>query len=262
MQFSVCIDAVFGRNTDPASAIRKVREIGFDAYEFWSWWDKDIENMKKAQLEAGLTPAALCTKFISLTDPDRRKDYLEGLKETIKAAGYLGCKTIISQVGAALPGVDRSRQHESIVNGLKVCAPYLEEAGMTLVIEPLNIAVDHPDYYLSTSAEAAEILEETDKPSVKMLFDVYHQQITEGDLIRNIQRYIPLIGHFHAAGNPGRDTILKGEINYPAVLEAIWETAYQGFVGLEYFPSPDKAESSLTEILNSVMKAAASPGPS
>ncbi len=223
MQFSVCIDAVFGRNTDPASAIRKVREIGFDAYEFWSWWDKDIENMKKAQLEAGLTPAALCTKFISLTDPDRRKDYLEGLK---------------------------------------VCAPYLEEAGMTLVIEPLNIAVDHPDYYLSTSAEAAEILEETDKPSVKMLFDVYHQQITEGDLIRNIQRYIPLIGHFHAAGNPGRDTILKGEINYPAVLEAIWETAYQGFVGLEYFPSPDKAESSLTEILNSVMKAAASPGPS
>ena len=249
MRFSVCIDAIFGQNMDPALAIQKVREIGFDAYEFWSWWDKDIVRLKKAQIETGLTPAALCTKFITLTDPGRRNDYIEGLKETITAAGHLGCKTIISQVGASLPDAERSKQHESIVDGLRACAPYLEDAGMTLVIEPLNLTVDHPGYYLSTSAEAARILEETGSPSVKMLFDIYHQQITEGDLIRNIQKYIPLIGHFHAAGNPGRDTILKGEIYYPAIWETIQTTPYQGDVGLEYFPSPGTAETSLREIL-------------
>ena len=138
MRFSVCIDAVFGQNTDPASAIKEVGAIGFDAYEFWSWWDKDIQKMKTAQLEAGLVPAALCTKFIPLTDPGRRNDYIEGLRETIRTARYLGCRTIISQTGSALPGTERSRQHESIVEGLRSCSPYLEDAGMTLVIEPLN----------------------------------------------------------------------------------------------------------------------------
>ena len=119
---------------------------------------------------------------------------------------------------------------------------------MTLVIEPLNTAVDHPGCYLSTSAEAAKIITETDSPSVKMLFDIYHQQITEGDLIRNILRYLPRIGHFHAAGNPGRGTILKGEIHYPAIFEAIDGTSYQGYAGLEYFPAPEDAISSLREI--------------
>ena len=105
-----------------------------------------------------------------------------------------------------------------------------------MVVEPLNLRVDHQGYFLSGSDEAAEILKEVGSPNVKMLFDIYHQQITEGDLIRRIQKYLPCIGHFHAAGNPGRHELYQSEINYPYVFQAIENEAYEGYMGLEYFP--------------------------
>ena len=126
-----------------------------------------------------------------------------------------------------------------MVEGLKACVPYLEESGITLVVEPLNTRVDHAGYYLSSSDEAAEIMKEVGSPYVKMLFDIYHQQIMEGDLIRRIKEYIPYIGHFHAAGNPGRHELYQSEVDYGKVFAAIQETGYEGCVGLEYFPLDD-----------------------
>ena len=120
--------------------------------------------------------------------------------------------------------------------------PYLEKAGITLVVEPLNIRVDHKGYYLYSSDEAAEVIKEVDSSNVKMLFDIYHQQITEGDLIRRIREYIPYIGHFHSAGNPGRNELYDSEIDYKKVFQAIKETGYDGHIGLEYFPREDPAK--------------------
>lgn len=130
------------------------------------------------------------------------------------------------------------------MEGLKACVPYLEESGITLVVEPLNVRVDHAGYYLYSSDEAAGIMREVGSPYVKMLFDIYHQQITEGDLIRRIREYIPYIGHFHAAGNPGRHELYDGEIDYRKVFAAIGETGYDGYIGLEYFPE-DEVEKGL-----------------
>ena len=112
----------------------------------------------------------------------------------------------------------------------------LETAGRTLVIEPLNELVDHAGYYLIRSDEAFEIVEEVGSSNVKVVFDIYHQQISEGHLIRNIIQNIDKIGHFHAAGNPGRNELTRGEIHYPQVFEAIQSTNYEGYVGLEYWP--------------------------
>ena len=89
---------------------------------------------------------------------------------------------------------------------------------------------------MSSSAEAFEIIEEVGSDRVKVLFDIYHQQITEGDLIRNIRENISRIGHFHAAGCPGRHELDTGELNYPNIFHAIREAGYTGYVGLEYFP--------------------------
>ncbi len=111
-----------------------------------------------------------------------------------------------------------------------------------LVFEPLNTLVDHKGYYLYSSEEAFRIADQVNSPKVKVLYDIYHQQITEGHLIKRITKNIDKIGHFHAAGNPGRHELYFGEINYSEVFKAIDETGYTGSIGLEYFPieEPEK----------------------
>ena len=235
---SVCIDAVF-EGLDKKQAIAAVATAGIGAFEFWGWWDKDLDAIKCARDEHGLAISACCTHFITLVDPEKRAEYLEGLKASIAAAQDLGVNTIISQVGDFRPGVARAEQHQCLVDGLRAAAPMLEDAGVTLVIEPLNELIDHLGYYLVRSDEAFEIIDEVGSPAVKVVFDIYHQQISEGQLIANITANIDKIAHFHAAGNPGRHELTRGEIHYPAVFEAISATDYDGFVGLEYWPLDD-----------------------
>ncbi len=235
---SVCIDAVFeGRSV--SDALEQVRQADIDTFEFWSWWDKDLAELKRARDEHGLAAAACCTKFISLVRPELRADYVAGVRESIVAATELGCEILISQVGDEVAGVPRTHQHASLMAGLQQTAPILEDAGVTLVIEPLNILVDHAGYYLINSQEAFEIVDEVGSPNVKVLFDIYHQQISEGHLIANIEKSLDKIGHFHAAGNPGRHELTRGEINYPPIVRAIRRAGFDGYLGLEYWPQQD-----------------------
>ncbi|GHT56756.1 hydroxypyruvate isomerase [Spirochaetia bacterium] len=261
MQFSVCIDSVF-KGLDQETALEKVKAAGFSAYEFWGWWDRNIDALAKKAEVLGLSCAAFCTRFVPLTDPGQRGAYLEGLKESIKAARKLGAKVLISQVGSDT-GAVRAFQHKSVVAGLRAAAPLLEGSGVTLAIEPLNGRVDHIGTYLEFSDEGFEILEEAGagpsggnssgipvEPSgsltagisdyrnngIKLLFDIYHQQITEGDIIRRFSGHIPQIAHIHSAGTPGRHELDTGELNYREILKALDAAGYQGYVGLEYFP--------------------------
>jgi hydroxypyruvate isomerase len=175
--------------------------------------------------------------MVSLTDPAGRDAYLAGLRESIAAADRLGTRTLISQVGADT-GADRAAQRASIVAGLKAAAPLLERSGVTLVIEPLNTRVDHPGYYLVSSDEGFAIVDAVGSGKIKLLFDIYHQQISEGDIIRRVSANIAKIGHFHCAGVPGRHEIDAGELDYRRVFQAIGALDYPGFMGLEYLRSP------------------------
>jgi hydroxypyruvate isomerase len=235
---SVCIDAVLSESSiDEALSI--VSAAGIPAFEFWGWWDKDLETIHAAKERHNLKISACCTKFISLVDPNTRNDYLKGLEKSIAAAKHLGCPTLISQVGDALPGVARQTQHDCLVDGLREASALLKNSGVTLVIEPLNELVDHAGYYLIRSDEAFEIIDEVNNEAIKVVFDIYHQQISEGHLIHNISSNIDRIAHFHAAGNPGRHELTRGEIHYPSIFESIQNTDYDGYVGLEYWPVDD-----------------------
>lgn len=235
---SVCIDAIF-ENVAPEEAIAKAAACGIDAIEFWGWWDKDLDAIVEARDAHNLTISACCTKFISLVDPATRDDYLTGIQQSIAAAQRLGCKTLISQVGDFREGALRSEQHQSLVDGLEEAAQLLDSTGITLAIEPLNVLVDHAGYYLVRSDEAFQVVEQVGSEHVKVIFDIYHQQISEGNVIENITRNIDKIGHFHAAGNPGRHELTNGELHYPSIFQAIQATEYQGYVGLEYWPKQD-----------------------
>jgi hydroxypyruvate isomerase len=104
-------------------------------------------------------------------------------------------------------------------------------------VEPLNVAVDHPGFYLSSSQQALEIVDEVAAPNVKMLFDLYHMQIGEGNLTATIVANLDRIGHFHLADVPGRHEPGTGEINFANILRRIDEGGYGGYIGLEYIPS-------------------------
>ena len=222
LKFSGHLDMLLG-DMSPTDKIVQFSELGYPAVELWCWWEEkyDIDALADSLELHNIEMAAICTKFVSLTEPAQREQYLAGLVETIDACKRLSCRTIISQVG---------------IDGLKAAAQILDGTGISLVIEPLNLLVDHAGYFLARSDEAAEIVEAVGASSVKMLFDIYHQQITEGNLINNIRKYSSLIGHFHIADNPGRQQPGTGEINYSNVLKAIENLGYNGFLGLEFFP--------------------------
>ncbi|MEL7265445.1 MAG: TIM barrel protein, partial [Planctomycetota bacterium] len=227
MKLSVCIDAVF-ENVAAANAISAVAACGIPAFEFWCWWEKDLDEIRRVRDQHNLQIAACCTKFISLVDASQRDAYLQGLAESIAAARAMDCPTLISQVGDAVPGIGRDQQRQCLIDGLKQAADMLAGSGVDLVIEPLNERVDHPGYYLIHSQEAFEIVDAVDSDSIAVVFDIYHQQISEGDVIVNATKNIDKIRHFHAAGNPGRHELDRGELHYPHILAAIQSTGYEG----------------------------------
>lgn len=236
MFYSACIPALFGGKT-AREALAAAKSAGLKHYEFWGWNEEQIASYAQAQVEFGMTPVAMCTTFHELTDPNGREKYVEGIQKTIPVCKKLGCKNIISQVGPERSDISRQAQHESIVAGLKAAAPYVEEAGLVLVFEPLNIRVDHVGYYLWSEEEAFRIQEEVGSPNVKVLIDLYHQAVMDDLDIGMIVANLDKIGHFHMAGVPGRhEPLIDCKVDYAAVLDAIRKAGYTEAVGLEYFP--------------------------
>ncbi len=243
MKYCVCTDAVFMGKGSIVDAMDQVKKAGYQAIEFWTWWDKDMDAVANAQQRLGLEVATFCTKFVNPGDPGLQADYLAGLKESAAVAKRLGCSTLIAQAGwefESFPKEITRKQHRAaLLDTMRRAAEFVEKEGITLVIEPLNTKVNHPGYHLSTSEDSFDLIDRIGSKQVKILFDIYHQQITEGDLIRNITENIDKIGHFHAAGNPGRNEITKGEIAYRHVFEAIKALGYDRYVGLEYMVDCD-----------------------
>ena len=241
MRPCVSIPCFFGKD-DFADAVKKVESIGYDAAEIWGWEKLDLERAKNALDENGVELLSMCTTEHRLTTPALRDEYVLGVRKSCEAAKRLGVKMLISQVGNDT-GESREGQHESIVLGLREAAPIAEEYGITLMIEPLNVLVDHKGYYLTSSAEAFGIVREVESPAVKVVFDIYHQQVTEGNIIPNIVNNIDLIAHLHAAGHPGRHELYLGENDYRFIISAVEKAGYVGAIGLEYKPTLDPAES-------------------
>jgi len=217
--------------------------MGIPAFEFWGWDNKDLDAIDEAKEKAGLAVASCVGSGGGvLVDPTQRAAFVEGVGKSIEVAHQLDCKTLIITTGNELVDVSREDQHASIVEGLKQAAPLAASGKVTLALEPLNILVNHKGYYLSTSAEGFQILEEVGSPHVKLLYDIYHQQITEGNLIANIEAGIQSIGHFHVADVPGRHEPGTGEINYRNVFKKIEALGYKDYVGLEYTPQKEAGE--------------------
>ena len=242
VRFSVCIEMIF-REHSLLDRIDAVANAGFSAFEFWGWRSKDIDGILKRRKEHGLAVATFCVDPMGrIVDRSTKHEFIKGVRDSIQVAHKMDCSTLLVTTGNEIEGVPREVQHESIVERLKEAAKLAEETDIVLALEPLNVLVDHKGYYLCSSREGFEILKEVDSPNVKLLYDIYHQQITEGNLIDTISRNMSQIGHFHTGDVPGRHEPGTGEINYANVFRKIDELGYDGFVGLEFRPLTNSKE--------------------
>lgn len=242
IKYSVCIDALFP-GVPLKQALTQVKSLGYDAIEFWSWWDKDLELMQKLCQELAIKVAAFCCDLrCNPGNPADHDAYLNGVKASVEAARKLNCKTLIVQAGFHVPGISFEAHEDALTQVIKDALPVLAENDVTLVVEPLNILVDHPGYHMVTSKHAFSWLEKIKDPHVKILFDIYHQQISEGNILANVKPNIDKIGHFHFASVPGRQAPYLGELNYPLILKYIHDLGYENYFGLEYMPHENAVE--------------------
>lgn len=240
MKISPCIDTVY-RGYPLEAALAEIKRLGYAGFEFWHIADHDISEMRRLKNTYGLEVVNLNAPEASLVDEELRPKFLEGLKTAVEAAAQLGCGHITLLSGNDT-GKSRARQRKAMVDTLTEAAALIEGTGVTLVVEASNRRVNRPNNFLTGADEAFEILERVGSRHVKMLYDIYHQQITEGDLLARILPNIDKIGHFHAAGVPGRHELDECEINYDYLLRQIAQAGYDGWIGLEYFPAKAPSE--------------------
>lgn len=225
---------------------------GLPAYE-WLWPVGDPAVLRKRADELGLELSCIVGTgaigegwMVKVEDHDKT---VEMFKSRVELAKKLNCRKLVGLTGNLRTDISVEQQTDYIIQCLKRLAPIAVDNDVIIVMETLNALVDHEGFFLTRTDQAVAILKQVDCPNIKILFDIYHQQITEGNVIRNIRENIQYIGHFHVADNPGRKEPGTGELNYANIFNAIEETGYDGFVALECGHSNDNYEDTLNATL-------------
>ena len=225
-----------------AERVDHVADAGFDGVECYGW-DLDFETIIGRTDARSLEFVYLSGSRPPSNDPNGIDEAVAQIHESIELAERVGCRNLNVKGGETLDGVSEANQRTAVVEVLERVAPAAEDAHVTLLLEPLNTRVDHPGHLVSSASEGIEILEVVDSPNVKLLYDIYHEQIMEGDVIRTFRKYVDRIGHIHVADNPGRHEPGTGELNYENIFAAVGDSDYDGYVGCEFTPTsnPDDA---------------------
>ena len=176
--------------------------------------------------------------------PQYTDKVVDGLTKAIHTAAEIGAKNVITFTGMRYDGMDPNRAARLCVDTWKKVLPIAEQKGITLVLEHLNSRDSshpmkgHPGYFGDDVDFCVDLINQIGSAHFKLLFDIYHVSVMNGDVIRRIRRYHPVIGHYHTAGNPGRGELDNNqEINYPAIIREILRTGYEGFIAHEFIPT-------------------------
>ncbi len=221
----------------------RIAAIGYSAIEVMA----GVQNLEGIVATAGKNGLAVASMVGHASLPDGlnkagNHDRIEAeLRASIDQAADLGIPSMICFSGNRNPGQSDYEGMVTCAHGLRRVVPYAEKKGITLNMELLNSKVDHPGYQCDHTDWGIALCEMVNSPSFKLLFDIYHMQIMEGDIIRTLRKNIQWIGHFHTAGNPGRnDMDDTQELNYTGICRAIDSTDYAGYVGHEFTPLGDR----------------------
>jgi len=220
--------------------IQKTAKLGFPAVEFWPWQRQDIDAVAKTCRDLGIAVAQFTAWGFTpgLNDPQNHKKFLADIAAGCKVAQKLDCKMMTVVGGNDQPGMTQEQMHENIIAGLKKAASIAEDHDVILILEPMNIRVDHKGHCLYGSPPSIRICEEVASSHVKINWDLYHMQITEGDLCGRLREGFrsKQIGYLQLADNPGRNEPGTGEVHYNRVLKEAYDLGYRYYVGLECRP--------------------------
>lgn len=248
MKKSVCIEMLF---TEVAFEDRfhLTKESGFDYIEFWSWQDKDIQKIRELCQVHDLKIASFSgDQDFSMVDKRQKEDYIAFVKKSIAIAKFLSCDHLVIHSNALgekgvvinhYPNIADTHKIAAMLDVLKTLATEAEKSKVILALEALNTTVDHRGNFLTSTKEAAELIRSVNSPYIKILYDVYHMQIMEGNIINTLKTYIDAIGYIHIADVPGRHEPGTGEINFANIMKTLKKLKYDGMLGFELVPQHD-----------------------
>jgi hydroxypyruvate isomerase len=233
---SICWWCFIPEKMSPESLLRAAADIGYEAVEL-----VDQEHWQLVK-DHGLKIASI-KGHDSITDGLNRRENRERITKELQTNLDLAVQWGVPNLvcfGGSRRGVDDAVSAEITAENLRQVAKQAEDAGVNLALELLNSKVDHPDYVCDKTAWGVRVCEMVNSPRVKLLYDIYHMQIMEGDVIRTIRENHGHFAHYHTAGNPGRNELDdRQELNYRPIMQAIAATGYAGYVGQEFIPTGD-----------------------
>lgn len=231
----------------------RAAEAGFAAVEFWWPSGQDL-----GRVEAGIKEAGLEVPLFNfdagdmasgdrglLSDPERQEGFRDNVPVALELARSLGCPRLNALVGLELDGIGSAEQLELARTNVAWAADQAAAQGIEVMIEAVNTFENGP-YLLSTTAAAADFVEQVDRENVKLQYDAYHMQRMEGNVVATLREHAGRITHVQIADSPDRGEPGTGELNYPYILAELETLSYDGWIGLEYNPTTDTTEDSLT----------------
>ncbi len=245
MEFCACIDTLY-TELPWIKRFSAAKKDGFHAIEFWNWKHRNLNETKKAAEDANIAISGFNGDFeYSLIDPSHKERYLDYLKRSVEAAKIIGAESLTIHSNALDEKGHVVNYYNDLSLTVKLCSLYsmlvecvkiADENNIKMYLEPLNIRIDHVGNFLASTQMAAEITELIGNPQLKILYDVYHMQINEGDISSNLAKYKNQIGHIHIADVPGRHEPGTGELNYGHIISCLKEVGYIGRIGFELMP--------------------------
>ena len=242
-ELSVCADTVF-LDVPFEERVKKITDAGFRV-EFAGWKGRNMEIFREyPNVQPG---SMVATGAGSILHPEDVDDLVASVAESVKVANYIGSKQMILLAGVLGPkGEIIHRTHPDEITrwitaykALARVAEIAEAHDVVLCLEHLNTVIDHVGYGIGRVEQAVQLVREVGSPHLKIVLDIYHAQVEQGNLIDLIRDYVDDIGYVHVADAPGRHEPGTGEIHYPRVARALHEAGYEGIVGLEAFPEGD-----------------------
>ncbi len=228
-------------------------KAGFQSVQFvgeHTGWDDARIRMVKSLLKSlrlsidtlGVMPAWGREK-LNMVDPAQRDRLLVEVEKNLVYAQKLEVPLGLIMSGNTLTDRTFDQQFQSMVDGAKRCGELAAKYNVTLIVEPLNTRVNHKGYFLSNCVDGLKMIQQVNHPNVKLLFDLYHEQVERGDVIRSAQAAMQHVKVFHVADNPGRNEPGTGEMNYANIYKAISKAGYEGIICMEYLPLKEQVGS-------------------
>jgi hydroxypyruvate isomerase len=239
-RFACNVEMWFSKEKDFLKRLEGAAKLGFPGVEFWPYEGKDLAAIADTCERLKLSVAQFTAWGFKpgMNDPKNKQKVVDKIGEACEAAKKIKCPMMTVVAGDDIEGVSQEKMHDTVIEALKAAAPVAEKAGVMLILEPMNVRVDHKGHCLYGSAPAIKIVKAVGSKWVKLNWDLYHMHISEGDLCGHLKEGFDAdaIGYVQLADHPGRHEPGTGEINYTRVFKELKKLKYTGWVGTECVP--------------------------